>query len=501
VHRRIGSSARTPQEAPTTPGPGRLTDLARRHARALVTAIATVALAMTAGLVAVSPAQAATIDTNAWYVLVNQHSGKALDVAGRGTSDGTAINQWSRNDGAWQQWRFVAKGSGYYALQSRHSGKVVELYEHSTADGAQVVQWTDLGNPNQQFRVADSANGAVRLLNRNSGKALEVWDWSTADGGRVSQYTDHDGASQQWSLVRVGTVATAYPGPGVVTGSTGVHDPEVVKRPDGSYLLAATGEGIHLKTSTDRTAWRDAGKAFNGSMTWVHSYTDGSDHVWAPDISYANGQYYLYYSASTFGSNRSAIFLATSPSGNPGTWTNRGAVITSSTSNDYNAIDPNLVVDANGAWWLSFGSFWSGIKMIRIDSSTGLRSGSALHSIAGRNGGAIEAPTIHYRDGYYYQYVSFDSCCQGADSTYRIMVGRSTSVTGPYVDRNGTAMTAGGGTEILAGHGSIHGPGHQAVLSDSDSDVLFYHYYKDDGSPHLGINLLGYDAQGWPYVY
>ncbi|WP_418276561.1 arabinan endo-1,5-alpha-L-arabinosidase [Isoptericola jiangsuensis] len=208
----------------------------------------------------------------------------------------------------------------------------------------------------------------------------------------------------------------------------------------------------------------------------------------------------MYYSASTFGSNRSAIFLATSPSGNPGTWTNRGAVITSSTSNDYNAIDPNLVVDANGGRWLSFGSFWSGIKMIRIDPATGLRSGTALHSLAGRGGGAIEAPTIHYREGYYYLYVSFDACCQGASSTYRVMAGRSTSVTGPYVDRAGTAMTAGGGTEILAGHGSIHGPGHQAVLPDADGDVLFYHYYKDDGSPHLGINLLGYDAQGWPFV-
>ncbi|WP_418276562.1 RICIN domain-containing protein [Isoptericola jiangsuensis] len=256
--------------------------------RAVVGALAAAVLAVTAGIVGVAPARAATIDTNAWYVLVNKHSGKALDVNGRGTADGTAIAQWTRNDGAWQQWRFVSKGSGYYALQSRHSGKVVEIYEHSTADGAQVVQWADLGNPNQQFRVADSAGGAVRLINRNSAKALEVWDWSTADGGRVSQYTDHGGTSQQWNLVKVASAAAAtYPGPGVVTGSTGVHDPEVVKRSDGSYLLAATGDGIHLKTSTDRTAWRDAGRAFTGAMTWVHPYTDGSNHVWAPDVSYA----------------------------------------------------------------------------------------------------------------------------------------------------------------------------------------------------------------------
>ena len=107
--------------------------------------------------------------------------------------------------------------------------------------------------------------------------------------------------------------------------------------------------------------------------------------------------------------------------------------------------------------------------------------GAAAGHPAVQRGGAIEAPTIHRRGGYYYLFASFDFCCRGAASTYRIMVGRSTSVTGPYVDRNGTAMTAGGGTEVLAGHGSVHGPGHQAVLTDTDGDVLFYHYYADNG--------------------
>jgi arabinan endo-1,5-alpha-L-arabinosidase len=301
-----------------------------------------------------------------------------------------------------------------------------------------------------------------------------------------------------------GTTAAAlaaYPNPGLVTGSTDVHDPEVVKSPAGSYLLAATGNGIALKTSTDRTQWNNAGAAFPNGVPWAHTYTNGSNHVWAPDISYANGRYYMYYSASTFGSNRSAIFLATSTTGAQGSWTNQGLVIESRTSDNWNAIDPNLVVDQSGRWYLSFGSFWSGLKMIRLDPATGKRSGTEFHSIAGRNGGAIEAPTVHYRNGYYYLFVSFDTCCQGANSTYRVMVGRSTSVTGPYVDRAGRAMNSGGGTEILAGHGSIHGPGHQAVLADSDADALFYHYYTDSGAPRLGINLLAYDGAGWPYVY
>jgi arabinan endo-1,5-alpha-L-arabinosidase len=294
--------------------------------------------------------------------------------------------------------------------------------------------------------------------------------------------------------------ASAYPLPGRVTGDVGVHDPSVVKRADGSYLVAHTGNNIALKTSTDRTAFRNAGSVFPGGASWTTTYTGGSRNLWAPDLSYRNGRYHLYYSASTFGSNRSAIFLATSPSGNSGTWTNQGLVIESRTSDNFNAIDPDLVVDDQGRWWLSFGSFWSGIKMVALDPATGKRSDSTIRSIAGRGGGAIEAPNIVKRGSYYYLFVSFDRCCQGAASTYRVMVGRSTSVTGPYTDRNGVAMTSGGGTEILAGQGSIHGPGHQDVLADADGDVLIYHYYADNGASLLGINLLALDSAQWPYL-
>jgi arabinan endo-1,5-alpha-L-arabinosidase len=240
---------------------------------------------------------------------------------------------------------------------------------------------------------------------------------------------------------------------------------------------------------------------FPGGAPWTTTYTGGSRNLWAPDLSYRNGQYFLYYSASTFGSNRSAIFLATSASGNSGTWTNHGLVIESRTSDNFNAIDPDLVVDDQGRWWLSFGSFWSGIKMVALNPSTGKRSDGTIHSIAGRGGGAIEAPNIVKRGSYYYLFVSFDRCCQGASSTYRVMVGRSTSVTGPYTARNGVAMNSGGGTEILAGQGSVHGPGHQDVLADADSDILIYHYYADNGASLLGINLLAYDSAGWPYLH
>ncbi|MBF8191471.1 family 43 glycosylhydrolase [Nonomuraea sp. K274] len=344
---------------------------------------------------------------------------------------------------------------------------------------------------------------------------MDVYQRSTADGGDVVQWADNGGANQQWQLVVVGGTPTptptgtpttppaSYPGPGLVTGDIGVHDPAVVKRPDGVYLLAHTGDNIALKTSTDRTAWRNAGAVFPNGAPWTTSYTGGGANLWAPDISYRNGRYYLYYSASTFGSRNSAIFLATSTTGASGSWTNQGLIISTTSSSTYNAIDPNLVVDDQGRWWLSFGSFWTGIKLIQLDPATGKRLGTSISGIAQRTGGstAIEAPFVFKHGSYYYLWVSFDACCQGASSTYRVMVGRSTSVTGPYVDRNGVALTSGGGTQVLAGHGSVHGPGHQAVITDTDAEVLFYHYYADNGAALLGINLIGYDNAGWPFVY
>ncbi|MBM0278299.1 arabinan endo-1,5-alpha-L-arabinosidase [Micromonospora sp. STR1s_6] len=318
-------------------------------------------------------------------------------------------------------------------------------------------------------------------------------------------------AKQQWQLVPVGgneprpapaAPLAPYPAPGRVTGDIGVHDPTVVKRPTGGYLMVHTGNNVAIKTSPDRTNWRNAGAAFPGGAPWTLPYTNGGSNLWAGDISFHNGQYWLYYSASSFGSNRSAIFLATSPTGASGSWTNRGLVIESRTSDNFNAIDPNLVVDDQGRWWLSFGSFWSGLKLVQVNPSNGLRLDGTIRSIAGRGGGAIEAPYIFKHGSYYYLWVSWDMCCRGASSTYRVMVGRSTSITGPYRDRSGRDMNAGGGTEVLAGHDNVRGPGHQAVIGDTDGDVLIYHYYNaSNGAALLGINRIGYDSAGWPFVF
>jgi arabinan endo-1,5-alpha-L-arabinosidase len=306
-------------------------------------------------------------------------------------------------------------------------------------------------------------------------------------------------------LALVPGTASAYPNPGRVTGDVVTHDPSMIRTSSGQYLLYATGGGIANKTSGDRTAFRNGADAFSSRPSWWRNYSSVPE-AWAPDISYHGGKYLMYYSVSKFGSNTSAIGLATSSTGQPGSWTDQGTVYTSNSASDFNAIDPNLFVNDDGKWWLSFGSWWTGIKMIQINPSTGkqLSSNTTRYSLASRPTGtkAVEAPFIVKRRGYYYLFASYDTCCAGTSSTYKVKVGRASSITGPYRDRNGVDLMNNGGTPVLESHGSIIGPGGQSILKDTDGDLIVYHYYdgNDNGTPKLGVNLLNWSS-GWPVAY
>ncbi|KKK05750.1 pectate lyase [Micromonospora sp. HK10] len=169
--------------------------------RLAAVAAAVLAIPAAVAAVAVAPAAAASVDTGAYYVIVNRHSGKAMDLWQWSTADGGEIRQYTRTDGANQQFQFVDVGSGYYQLRNRHSGKVVAV--PNAVDGAQVIQTTASSDTKQHFALRDSAGGYVRFINRHSGKALDLWQWSTADGGSIAQYADLDGYNQQWQLIRV----------------------------------------------------------------------------------------------------------------------------------------------------------------------------------------------------------------------------------------------------------------------------------------------------------
>lgn len=284
-----------------------------------------------------------------------------------------------------------------------------------------------------------------------------------------------------------------------VTGNLGTHDPAVLEH-DGTFYIWQTGPRLPGKTSSDLIQWDGAPSALGGSNpSWIQAQVPGATDLWAPDLSYFGGTFHLYYSASTFGSNHSCIGHATRDALDSGSWQDQGSVVCSDTNDDHNAIDPNVIVDEAGTPWLAFGSFWDGIKAVRLDGH-GERADSEVHALASRGGGAIEAPFIVRRCGYYYLFVSFDRCCNGVSSTYNIRVGRSTEVLGPYVDRDGTPMLEGGGTQIVSASARYRGPGHNAVIfSDSRAYNVFHAYDAEDaGRPALRVAELAWDDQGWP---
>ena len=299
-------------------------------------------------------------------------------------------------------------------------------------------------------------------------------------------------------------VKTVLPNILALKGAIGAHDPVIIKA-EGKYYRFITGPGIPIGCSPDLISWTECGRVFNQLPVSVYKSVPKVQDLWAPDIAFFNGKYHLYYAASSFGSNHSAIALATNDTldslSKSYKWVDEGVVIESRENNTYNAIDPNFVLDQEGKAWLSFGSFWTGIKLIELDPASGKPiANSQLFALAQRNSTAIEAPFIVFRDGFYYLFVSFDQCCKGVDSTYNIRVGRSKTITGPYTDRDGKPMLDGGGTLLLQGKKEWRGPGHNAVLIEGGTYWLVYHAYdvKSNGVPLLHIEQLSWDEAGWP---
>lgn len=296
-----------------------------------------------------------------------------------------------------------------------------------------------------------------------------------------------------------------------------VHDPVLIKQ-DSTYYLFATGRGIAVWSSDDMENWQREAPVFSEAPEWaVAAVPAFKNHIWAPDISYHKGRYYLYYSVSAFGRNTSAIGLAINTTLDPTDenykWMDHGKIIQSIPGKtNWNAIDPNLVTDESGTPWLSFGSFWGGLKLVRLSKDRMSVAGRTddLPTIASRKqndaaeagANAIEAPFIFRKNGYYYLFASIDYCCKGKDSTYKMIVGRAKNVQGPYIDKAGNPMREGGGTLVLAGDADWHGVGHNAVYSFDGKDYMIFHGYdaSDEGRSKLRIKELTWSSDGWPEV-
>lgn len=330
-------------------------------------------------------------------------------------------------------------------------------------------------------------------------------------------------------------------------GGRHVHDPTIVRDDDGVYWLFSTDArfdgpvraGVQIRRSDDLVAWTFHGWAFDDvpapAAQWSRAHG-----LWAPDVvrvAVAGGvEWRMYYSASTFGSRRSAIGLAQAPHPS-GPWRDRGIVIASAHDGadagvrHPNAIDANLVVDGEGRHWLVYGSFFGGIHVLPLDPETGLAVDAPgrgrLHEAPGVllaqraadvDNGAVEGAFVLPRPGGGWALiVSYDSLA----GSYHVRAAVGDDLTGPFRDRAGVTMTSHGpevdpwavGVPLLSGHRlrggpGILAPGHASVLTETlDSGrgerQLLVHHVRDADAPRehrLQLRRLLWTHDGWPLV-
>ncbi|KOX28127.1 glycoside hydrolase [Saccharothrix sp. NRRL B-16348] len=462
---------------------------ARRRGR-LSRMAAVMAAVVLGGLMVVfgsATSSAATVDTNAWYVLVNRTSGKALDLYNRATTDGGRITQWTRNDGTNQQWQFVDSGDGYYRVKSRHSGKVLDVPNSSTADGTAIQQWTDHGGTNQQFRLADSDGGHVRLINRNSNKAVEIQNASTADGANVVQYSDWGGANQQWQLVKLGTTPTSttttpqQPG-GQYTNPVvwqDFADVEVIRVGDTYYMTASTmhySPGAPVLRSYDLVNWEFAGHSVpsldfgtkydlsNGQRAYVNG-------IWASTLQYRPSNS-TYYWAGCIDFNDTYIYTATSVGSQ---WTRHAQI-----DNCY--YDAGMLIDDNDTMYVAYGNGTISVAQLSADGRTQVRAQQVFQTPS--NIGTLEGARFYKRNGSYYIWLT-----RPANGQYVL---KASNPFGPYTLRQ----------VLLDLPGPISGGGvpHQGSLVQTQNGDWHYMSFVDayPGGRVPALAPITWTADGWP---
>ncbi|MCZ7422659.1 family 43 glycosylhydrolase [Verrucosispora sp. WMMA2121] len=437
--------------------------------------------------VAPSPAVAATVDTNAWYVLVNRNSGKALDVYNLATNDGARITQWSRNDGNHQQWQFVDSGGGYYRLKSRHSGKVLDVYNFSTANGASIVQWSDHNGTNQQFRLADSAGGYVRLINRNSNKVMEVQNASTADGGNIVQYDDWGGANQQWQLVQVGNGGppTDPPPGGSFTNPVvwqDFADVEVIRVGEVYYMTASTmhySPGAPILRSYDLVNWEFAGHSvprldFGTKYdlpAGQQAYVEG---IWASTLNYRPSNQ-TYYWAGCINFAQTHIYTATAVDG---TWSRHATL-------PQCYYDAGMLIDDNDTMYVAYGNGTISVAQLSADGRSQVRAQQVYQTPSSI--GTLEGARFYKRNGAYYIWLT-----RPANGQY--VLKSTNGPFGPYEQRQ----------VLLDMRGPISGGGvpHQGGLVQLPNGSWYYMAFTDayPGGRMPTLAPITWTADGWPQV-
>ena len=275
-------------------------------------------------------------------------------------------------------------------------------------------------------------------------------------------------------------------------------DPSIIKGEDGYFYLYATEDirNLPIHRSKDLVNWEFVGTAFTDATRPDFEPEGG---IWAPDINKIGDKYVLYYSMSVWGGEWTCGIGCAVSDRPEGPFKDCGMMFRSNGIKVQNSIDPFYIED-NGHKYLFWGSF-RGIYAIELsEDGLSLKSGSSLVQIAGT---AYEGTYIHKRGGYYYMFASIGSCCEGLKSTYTTVVGRSTSLFGPYLDKKGQSMMDNHHEILIHKNDSFVGTGHNSeIVSDNaGTDWLFYHAVSVANPDGRVLMLDKIDwIDGWPSV-